>query len=146
MRFMIQVRASEETEAGAMPSTEMIEAMDRFNQELIRDGVMLAGDGLHPSSKGARIQWTGGKPRVIDGPFAEAKELIAGYWLIQAKSKQEVVERFLRCPAPIDGSKGELEIRQVFDPSDFPADVLPPDIRAREEQWVADQRKAAPRS
>jgi hypothetical protein len=145
MRFMIQVRANKDTEAGVMPSKEMIDAMDRFNQELIKDGVLLAADGLHDSSKGARIRWSGGKPRVIDGPFAEAKEMIAGYWLIQAKSKQEVIERFLRCPPPADGGTNELEIRQVFDPSDFPPELLSPEIRAREEGWIEGQKRAAPR-
>src|SRR5688572_26875995 len=108
MRFMIQVRATKDSEAGVFPpnAAEMIEAMDRFDQELIRDGWMLAGDGLQPSSKGARIHWTGGKARVIDGPFAEVKELIAGYWVVQARSLAEVVERFKKCPPPADGSEG----------------------------------------
>lgn len=148
MRFMIQVRANKDTEAGIFPpnAKEMFEAMDRFNQELVRDGWMLAGDGLMPSSKGARIRWTDGKARVIDGPFADAKELIAGYWVVQAKSKEEVVERFKRCPPPADLSSGEIEIRQIYDPSDFPEDSITPEIRAREEQWIADQAKNAPRA
>ena len=147
MRFMVQVRANKDTEAGYFPpnASEMFEAMDRFNQELVRDGWMLGGDGLQPSSKGARITWTDGEARVVDGPFAEAKELIAGYWLIQAASKAEVVQRFLRCPPPADGRNGEIEIRQIYDTSDFPADVVSPELRAREEQWIADQQKAAPR-
>lgn len=147
MRFMVQVRANKDTEAGTFPpnASEMFEAMDRFNQELVRDGWMLAGDGLHPSSKGARIVFGEGKPRVVDGPFAEAKELIAGYWVVQANSKAEVIERFLRCPPPADLQGGELEIRQLYDPSDFPENTITPEIRAREEQWIADQKLAAPR-
>lgn len=147
MRFMIQVRANKDMEAGVFPpnAKEMFEAMDRFNQELVRDGWLLAGDGLHPSSKGARIRWTGGKPRVIDGPFAEAKELIAGYWLVKADSREAVIERFKNCPPPADLSEGEIEIRQVYDPSDFP-DSISPEIRAREEQWLADREKNALRA
>ena len=147
MRFMVQVRSNEDMEAGNFPPNvkEMAEAMDRFNQELVRDGWMLAGDGLQPSSKGARIVFGEGKPRVIDGPFAEAKELIAGYWVVQAGSKQEVIERFLRCPPPADLKNGELEIRQLYDPADFPEEMTTPEIRAREEQWLADQKRAAPK-
>lgn len=148
MRFMIQVRANQDMEAGIFPpnAKDMFEAMDRFNQELVRDGWMLAGDGLMPSSKGARIQWTDGKPRVIDGPFADAKELIAGYWLVQANSREEVIERFLRCPPPDDLRKGLIEIRQVYDPTDFPEDAVSPEILEREQQWIAEQQKNAPRS
>ena len=148
MRFMIQVRANEEMETGVFPpnAKEMFEAMDAFNQELVRDGWMLAGDGLHPSSKGARIRWTDGKPRVIDGPFAEAKELIAGYWVIQAPSREAVIERFKRCPPPADLRQGEIEIRQIYDPSDFPENTITPEIRAREEQWIAEQQAKAPRT
>lgn len=148
MRFMIQVRANEDTEAGVFPpnAREMFEAMDAFNQELIRDGWMLAGDGLHPSSKGARIRWTDGEPSVTDGPFAEAKELIAGYWVVQAPSREAVIERFKRCPPPADLRQGEIEIRQIYDPSDFPEDTITPEIRAREEQWIAEEQTRAPRT
>lgn len=148
MRFMIQVRANEDTEAGVFPpnAKEMFEAMDAFNQELIRDGWMLAGDGLHPSSKGARIRWTDGEPSVTDGPFAEAKELIAGYWVVQAPSREAVIERFKRCPPPADLRQGEIEIRQIYDPSDFPEDTITPEIRAREEKWIAEEQTRAPRT
>lgn len=136
MKFMVQVRANEDTEAGYFPpnASELFAAMDRFNEGLVRDGMLLAGDGLQPSSKGARIVWQGGEARVIDGPFAEAKELIAGYWLIEAASKDAVVQRFLRCPPPADGKNGELEIRPVYGLDDFPAGVLPDEVRAHEEQ------------
>ena len=112
MRFMVLVKADQNSEAGVMPSEQMIVEMGKFNEQLVKAGVMLAADGLQPSSKGARIKVADGKRTVIDGPFAETKELIAGFWMIQAKSKQEAVEWFLRCPV-------EVEIRQVFDAADF---------------------------
>lgn len=148
MKFMIQVRATEDMEAGGFPpnAKEMFEAMDVFNEELIRDGWMLAADGLHPSSKGARIRWTDGKPTVIDGPFTETKELIAGYWLIQAPSREAVIERFKRCPPPTDLRQGLIEIRQVYESSDFPEEVISPEMRARDEQWNAEQQAKAPRT
>ena len=132
MRFMIQVRASEDMETGVFPpnAKEMFDAMDAFNQELVRDGWMLAADGLQPSSKGARIRWTDGKPRVIDGPFAEAKELIAGYWLIQAPSREAVIERFKRCPPPTDLRQGRSRSARSTTPV----------MRAREEKWIAEQQ------
>lgn len=144
MKFMVQVRANADTEAGRFPpnANEMFEAMDRFNQGLIRDGMMLGGDGLQPSSKGARIVWTDGKARVIDGPFAEAKELIAGYWLIEAPSKDAVVQRFLQCPPPADLKSGELEIRPVYGADDFPEGVVPDEVREHEAQWSANKPKA----
>ena len=113
MRFMVLVKADEKSEAGVMPDEKLIVEMGKFNEQLVKAGVMLAGEGLHPSSKGARIKiGAGGKRTVIDGPFAETKELIAGFWMIQAKSKEEALEWFLRCPA-------EVEIRQVFEAADF---------------------------
>lgn len=115
MRFMVFVPANAQTEAGVMPTEAELLEMNAFNQELINAGVMLNGDGLHPTSKGARIDYTSGTPKVIDGPFAESKELIAGYWMIQGKSLAEVVERFKRAPK----SLGHIEIRQVFSPEDF---------------------------
>jgi hypothetical protein len=118
MRFMILIKANEEIEAGVMPSQELLEQMNKYNQELVEAGVMLAGEGLHPSSKGARVQFSGDKRTVVDGPFTEAKELIAGFWLIQAKSKDEAVEWAKRIPSP-DGGESEIEIRQVFEPEDF---------------------------
>lgn len=144
MKFMVQVRANEETEAGYFPpdADEMFAAMDRFNQGLVRDGMLLDGDGLQPSSKGARIVWEDGKPRVIDGPFAEAKELIAGYWLIEAPSKDAVVQRFLQCPPPASGKSGALDIRPVYGADDFPAGVVPDEVRAHEAEWPGKQTKA----
>ena len=118
MRFMIFIKANEESEAGVMPSQELLEQMNKYNQELVEAGVMLAGEGLHPSSKGARVKFSGDKRTVVDGPFTEAKELIAGFWLIQAKSKDEAVEWAKRIPSP-DGGESEIEIRQVFEPQDF---------------------------
>jgi hypothetical protein len=115
---MVIVKATKDTEAGEMPSEEMLAAMAKFNEELVKAGVMLAGEGLHPSSKGARIRFSGGKRTVIDGPFAETKELIAGYWLIQVRSKDEAIEWMKRCPNPYE-EDGEIEIRQVFELSDF---------------------------
>lgn len=134
MKFMVCVRANEDMEAGRFPpnTQEMFEAMDRFNNELIRDGVLLDCDGLQPSSKGARIVWTDGVARVIDGPFAEAKELVAGYWLIQARSKEEVVERFLRCPPPADLRQGEIDIRPVYEMADLPIEAAPASVHAHE--------------
>lgn len=148
MKFMVQVRANADSEAGYFPpnASEMFEAMDRFNQGLVRDGMLLSADGLQPSSKGARIVWQDGKARVIDGPFAEAKELIAGYWVIEAASKDAVVQRFLQCPPPADGKSGEIEIRPVYGPDDFPEGVLPDEVRAHEEQWPGNKPKAAPRT
>lgn len=137
MRFMIIVKANRDTEAGVMPAPEVFEAMGRFNDELIDAGVLLAGDGLHPSSEGARVRREGGKHVVVDGPFAEAKELIAGYWLIQAKDKEEALSWARRIPL---GEGEEVELRRVFEASDF-ADVLPPEEIAKEEAWrVANQR------
>jgi hypothetical protein len=124
MRFMVIVPASKESEAGILPDEKIFEAMMKFNEEMIKAGVMLAGEGLHPTSKGARLRFAGGKTTVIDGPFAESKELIAGFWLIQVKSKEEAVAWMKRAPFP-DGA--ELEIRQVYDPSDL-APALTPDL------------------
>jgi hypothetical protein len=134
MRFMVIVKATQESEAGKMPSTELLEAMGKYNEELVNAGVLLAGDGLHPSSKGARVKFSGNKRTVIDGPFAETKELIAGYWLWQCKSKEEAVEWAKRCPNPaVDGKEGELEIRQVFEADDFGAEFTP-ELREQEQR------------
>src|SRR5712691_3254029 len=129
MRFMVIVKANKDSEAGVMPSEKMLTEMGKFNEELAKAGVMLAGDGLHPSSKGARVKFSGGKRTVTDGPFAETKELIAGYWMIQVKSKEEAIEWVKR--APMDGGT-ELEIRQVFEPDDFAASDPTGEIRAAE--------------
>jgi hypothetical protein len=128
MRFMVIVKASDESEAGVMPSEEILAEMGRYNEELAKAGVMLAGEGLHPSSKGARIRFEGRERTVIDGPFAEAKELIAGFWLIQAKSRDEAIEWVKR--APFDGGT-EIEIRQVFEDDDF-GDEFTPELREQE--------------
>lgn len=119
MRFMLIVKASAESEAGVMPTEEQLAEMGRFNEEMVKAGVLLAGEGLHPSSKGARVRFADGRTTVTDGPFAETKELIAGFWLIQVRSKEEAVEWVRRCPPPMPGGTGEIEIRQVFEAADF---------------------------
>ena len=135
MRFMIIIKATEDSEGGVMPSEELLAAMGKFNEELVKAGVMLAGDGLHPSSKGARVQFSGDKRTVIDGPFAEAKELIAGYWLWQVKSKEEAIEWVKRCPNPT-GAESEIEIRQLFEADDF-GEEFTPELREQEERTRA---------
>ncbi|UXH76698.1 YciI family protein [Roseateles amylovorans] len=134
MRFMILVKATTPSEAGDMPTTEMLAEMGRFNDELVKAGVMLAGDGLHPSRKGARVQFSGPSRRVIDGPFAETKELVAGFWIWQCASQQEAIEWVKRCPNPMPVDS-EIEIRQIFEPSDF-GDALTPEVQA---QWQEQQ-------
>jgi hypothetical protein len=131
MRFMVIIKSSDETEAGVMPSEELLTEMGKFNEELVSAGVLLAGEGLHPSSKGARVRFSDGKATVIDGPFAETKELIAGYWLIQVKSKEEAIEWIKRVPNP-DHVESEIEIRQVFEADDFGPE-LTPELREAEE-------------
>jgi hypothetical protein len=135
MRFMVIIKASKDSEAGKMPSKELLEAMGKFNEELVNAGVMLAGDGLHPSSKGARVKFSGNKRTVIDGPFAETKELVAGYWIWQVKSLQEAIEWLKRCPNPT-GAEGEVEIRQVFEAADFGPE-LTPELKKKEEELRA---------
>jgi hypothetical protein len=130
MRFMIIVKADKNSEAGAMPDEKLLTEMGRYNEELVKAGVMLAGEGLHPSSKGVRIRFDGPKRTVIDGPFAETKELIAGFWLLQVKSKDEAIEWIKR--APFDGG-AEVEIRQVFEAEDFGAEFTP-ELREQEER------------
>ena len=130
MRFIVMVRSDKNTEAGQMPSEEILAAMGRFNEELVNAGVMLAGEGLHPSSKGARVRFEGGKATVIDGPFAETKELIAGFWLWKVKSKEEAIEWLKR--SPFDGG-AEVELRQVFEADDFGAEFTP-ELRAQEDR------------
>ncbi|HXE45947.1 MAG TPA: YciI family protein [Conexibacter sp.] len=130
MRFMVMVRATADSEAGAMPSRELLEEMGRFNEELAQAGVMLAGEGLQPSAKGARVRFSGADRTVIDGPFAETKELIAGFWILQTKSLEECIEWVKRCPNPMPGSS-DIEIRQVFEDDDF-GDELTPELRAQE--------------
>ena len=126
MRFMVLVKASKQSEAGIMPSEKLLADMGKFNEEMVKAGVMLAGEGLQPSSKGVRIRFEGNKRTVIDGPFAETKELIAGFWIIQVKSKQEAIEWMKRCPCPMpDSEASEIEIRQVFEAADFGAEFTP---------------------
>ena len=135
MRFMVIVKANAETEAGELPSTELLAAMGKYNEELVKAGVMLAGEGLQPSSKGARIKFSGNKRTVIDGPFAETKELVAGFWLWQCRSKEEAIEWAKRCPNPT-GAESELEIRQVFEQEDFGAEFTP-ELREQEQRIAA---------
>ncbi|WHZ26108.1 MAG: PhnB protein [Nitrospira sp.] len=139
MRFMVIVKATQESEAGVMPSTQLLTEMGQFNEELVKAGVMLAGEGLQPSSKGARVRFSGNTRTVIDGPFAETKELIAGYWLWQVKSKEEAIEWVKRCPNPMSG-ESEIEIRQIFEADDFGAEFTP-ELRAQEERLRAETTK-----
>jgi hypothetical protein len=132
MRFMLMVKATAETEAGVPPSEELLREMTSFNEELVKAGVLLAGEGLQPSSKGARVKFSGNKRTVVDGPFTETKELVAGFWLIQAKSLQEAIEWVKRVPNPT-GEAGEIEIRQVFEAEDF-GEALTPDIKEAEDR------------
>jgi hypothetical protein len=132
MRFMIIVKASKNSEAGVRPSEELLTAMGKFNEELVNAGVMLAGEGLHPTSKGARVKFAGNKHTVIDGPFGEPEEQTAGFWLWQVKSKEEAIEWVKRCPNPHEGN-AEIEIRQVFEAEDFGAEFTP-ELRQQEER------------
>src|SRR5215468_9482801 len=125
MRFIILIKASKDSEAGVMPSEKLLTDMGKFNEELVKAGVMLAGEGLHPSSKGARVRFSGDKRTVIDGPFPETKELVAGYWLWKVNSKEEAIEWVKRCPNPFPGIDSEIEIRQVFEAEDFGAEFTP---------------------
>jgi hypothetical protein len=133
MRFMVIVKANEESEAGVLPTQEMLAEMGQYNEELVKAGILLAADGLQPSSKGARVRFSGGKQTVIDGPFSETKELIAGYWIWQVKSKDEAIEWLKR--APFDGG-AEVELRQVFEASDF-GEAFTPELREAEERMGA---------
>jgi hypothetical protein len=147
MRFMMIVKANKDSEAGVMPSEELLAAMGKYNEELASAGVLLAGEGLHPSSRGARVRFSGEKRTVVDGPFTPAQDLVAGFWLIQAKSKEEAIEWARRCPNPMEG-ESEIEIRQVFEAEDF-GDALTPELREQEErlrtQSAEQQRKAGTR-
>jgi len=141
MRFMVMVKANKDTEAGKLPSPELLAEMGKFNEELVKAGVMLAGEGLQASSKGARIKFSGNKRTVVDGPFTESKELIAGFWLWQCKSKEEAIEWAKRCPNPT-GEESELEIRQVFEAEDF-GENFTPELREQEDQLRAQIAKKA---
>jgi hypothetical protein len=132
MKVMVMVKASKDSEAGVMPSEQLLTEMGKFNEELVKAGIMLAGEGLHPSSKGVRVRFSGKDRTVIDGPFAETKELVAGFWLWQVKSMAEAIEWVKRCPNPMPGDS-EIEVRQVFEAEDFGAEFTP-ELRAQEEQ------------
>jgi hypothetical protein len=140
MRFMVMVKATRSSEAGELPSQQLLTDMGKFNEELVKAGVMLAGEGLQPSSKGARVRFSGNKRTVIDGPFAETKELVAGFWLFQVKSKEEAIEWIKRCPNPFDDEDSEIEIRQVFEADDF-GEAMTPELRAQEERLRAEAAK-----
>ncbi len=131
MRFMVMVKATKDSEAGVLPDEKLLADMGKFNEELVKAGVMLAGEGLQPSSKGARVRFSGAKRTAIDGPFAETKELVAGFWLWQVKSKEEAIEWVKRCPNPFPGTESEIEIRQVFEAEDFGAEFTP-ELRKQE--------------
>jgi len=143
MRFMILVKATDESEAGVMPSEDLLTAMGKYNEELVKAGVMLAGEGLQPSSKGARVKFSGDKRTVVDGPFAETKELVAGFWLIQVKSKDEAIEWVKRVPNPMPGTEAEIEIRQVFEAEDFGPELTneqrEQEVRMREQSGMAER-------
>jgi hypothetical protein len=139
MKVVVFVKANRDTEAGVMPSTELLAAMGSYNEELVKAGIMLAGEGLHPSSKGKRVEFTGKAPRVIDGPFAETKELVAGFWIWQVKSMAEALDWVKRCPM----QEGDvLEIRPVFEAEDF-GEAFTPELRAQEERIMAGAKKLA---
>jgi hypothetical protein len=141
---MVIIKATKNSEAGVMPSEKLLAEMGNFNEQLVKAGVMLAGDGLKPSSKGKRVRFASGKRSVIDGPFAETKELIAGYWIWQVKSMEEAIEWVRRCPDPMPGEEAEIEIRPVFEAEDFGKEFTP-ELRAQEERLrteVERQRKS----
>lgn len=137
MRFMVMVKATAASEAGVMPSERLLAEMGRYNEELANAGVLLAGEGLHPSSRGARVRFSGSRRTVVDGPFAETKELVAGFWLIQVKSLEEAIEWVRRCPNPFEEGESEIEIRQVFEAEDF-GEEFTPELR-EQEQRLRDQ-------
>ena len=142
MRVMVIIKANKDTEAGVMPSQQLLTEMGNFNEELVKAGIMLAGEGLHPSSKGKRVRFSGSKRSVIDGPFAETKELIAGFWLWQVKSMDEALEWVKRCPNPT-GAESEIEVRQVFEADDFGAEFTP-ELREQEKRvWAQAAAQAA---
>jgi hypothetical protein len=142
MKVMVMVKATKNSEAGVMPSEKLLTEMGKYNEELVKAGIMLAGEGLHPSSRGKRILFSGNQRNVVDGPFAEAKELVAGFWIWQVKSIEEAVEWARRCPDPMPGEKAELEIRPVFEAEDFGKE-LTPELREREERLRAEIEKRA---
>jgi hypothetical protein len=144
MRFMVMVKGTKDSENGIMPDEKLLADMGKFNEELVKAGVMLAGEGLHPSSKGARVKFSGTKRTVIDGPFSETKELIAGYWLFQVKSLAEAIEWVKRSPNPFPKGESEIEIRQVFEADDFGAEFTP-ELRKQEERILKQAKENAKR-
>ncbi len=140
MRVMVIIKANKESEAGVLPDEKLLTEMGKFNEELVKAGVMLAGEGLHPSSKGKRVKFSGAKRTVIDGPFAETKELIAGFWLWQVKSLEEAIEWVKRCPNPFPDTESEIEIRQIFEADDFGAEFTP-ELREQEQRLRAQIEK-----
>ena len=145
MRVMVIVKATKNSEAGVMPSERLLTEMGKYNEELVKAGIMVAGEGLHPSSKGKRITFSGNKRRVVDGPFTETKELIAGYWMWQVRSLDEAVEWARRCPDPMPGEEGELEIRPVFESDDFGKE-LTPELREQAERLRLEIERQSQRS
>ena len=137
MRVMVIVKATKNSEAGVMPSQQLLADMGRFNEELVSAGMMVAGEGLHPSSKGKRVRFSGGNRTVIDGPFAETKELVAGYWIWQVSSMEEAVDWVRRCPDPMPGEEAEIEVRPLFEADDF-GEEFTPELRAQEERLRAE--------
>src|SRR3954471_20269399 len=133
MRFMVMLKANQDTEAGVLPDEKLLADMGKYNEELAKAGVMLAGEGLQPSSKGARVRFSGTKRTVIDGPFSETKELVAGFWILQCKSREEAIEWVKRCPNPMPGEEPEIEIRQVFE-AENSGQELTPELRAQEDR------------
>ena len=144
MRVMVIVKATKDSEAGVMPSTKLLEDMGKFNEQLVKAGIMLAGGGLKPSSAGKRVKFSGEKRSVVDGPFAETKELIAGFWIWQVRSMEEAVEWVRRCPNPMEG-ESEIEIRPVFEAEDF-GEAFTPELRAQEEKLAAELRRQQKKS
>lgn len=133
MRFMVMVKASRNSEAGALPDEKLLRDMGKFNEDLVKAGIMKAGEGLHPSSKGVRVRFSGANRTVIDGPFAETKELVAGFWIWEVKSKQEAIDWVKKCPNPMPGEDSEIEIRQVYTADDF-GEAFTPELREAEEK------------
>ena len=133
MRFMVMVKASRNSEAGKLPDEKLLADMGKYNEELVKAGVMKAGEGLHPSSKGARVRFSGANRTVVDGPFAETKELVAGFWIWEVKSKQEAIDWVKKCPDPMPGEDSEIEIRQIYTADDF-GEAFTPELREAEEK------------
>jgi hypothetical protein len=143
MRVMVLVKATKNSEAGVMPDEKLLAQMGKYNEELVKAGVMVAGEGLHPSSKGKRLRFSGGTRTVVDGPFAQTRELVAGFWIWQVKSMEEALEWARRCPDPMPGEEAELELRPIFEAEDF-GEAFTPELRAKEEQLRAELERKRP--